>query len=54
MDAATAELNVLFEDRNRREQIDTVIRALKQLLEPSESIAPNQRLDPRLSVPAAA
>lgn len=49
MDAATAELDALFEEakrlRNRMEQIDEVINALKQLLELSQPNEANQQLD---------
>ncbi|HEY2472973.1 MAG TPA: hypothetical protein VGI45_34650 [Terracidiphilus sp.] len=62
MDAATAELDGLFEEakrlRNRMEQIDEVIGALKQVLEPSEfsgseSYGTNQQFDHTLSVAVA-
>ena len=62
MNAATAELDVLFEEakrlRNRMEQVDDVINALKQLLEPSESTgsensATNQQFDPALDMAMA-
>jgi hypothetical protein len=57
MDAATAELDALFEEakrlRNRMEQIDEVISALKQLLELSHSHDANQQLDGALTAAVA-
>lgn len=57
MDAATAELDALFEEakrlRNRMEQIDEVISALKQLLELSHSNDANQQLDGALTAAVA-
>jgi hypothetical protein len=57
MDAATAELEGLFEEarrlRNRMEQIDELINALKKLVEPSESNSAHQQLDSELSAALA-
>jgi hypothetical protein len=52
LDAATAELDDLFEEtrrlRNRMEQIDDVIGALKQLLEISEPGCSLREMNPEL------
>lgn len=62
MDAATAELDGLFEEakrlRNRMEQVDEVINALKQLIEPSQSSGSegkgtNQQFDPAMNFAVA-
>jgi len=63
MDAATAELDKLFEEakrlQNRREQIDEVVSALKLLLEPTEHDASKsnwtrQQFDSTLGIAAVA
>lgn len=57
MDAATTELDGLFGDarhlRNRREQINAVINALKELLEPSQPNGADKQCDSTLSVVVA-